>query len=53
MEYVSAVSELNYMTQVVIMLYEDPTKVIHFFLLYFYFNLYFTILFKSPIFFWI
>ncbi|XP_035216868.1 inositol hexakisphosphate and diphosphoinositol-pentakisphosphate kinase-like isoform X2 [Stegodyphus dumicola] len=26
MEYVSAVSELNYMTQVVIMLYEDPTK---------------------------
>ncbi|GAB6021308.1 hypothetical protein CHUAL_003923 [Chamberlinius hualienensis] len=26
MEYISAVSELNYMTQVVIMLYEDPTK---------------------------
>jgi len=26
MEYVSAVSELNYMTQVVIMLYEDPSK---------------------------
>jgi inositol hexakisphosphate/diphosphoinositol-pentakisphosphate kinase len=26
MEYVSLVSELNYMTQVVIMLYEDPTK---------------------------
>lgn len=26
MDYVSAVSELNYMTQVVIMLYEDPTK---------------------------
>lgn len=26
MEYVSAVSELNYMTQIVIMLYEDPTK---------------------------
>ncbi|XP_076356477.1 inositol hexakisphosphate and diphosphoinositol-pentakisphosphate kinase-like isoform X45 [Tachypleus tridentatus] len=26
MEYVSAVSELNYITQVVIMLYEDPTK---------------------------
>ncbi len=26
MEYVSVVSELNYMTQVVIMLYEDPTK---------------------------
>ena len=26
MEYVSRVSELNYMTQVVIMLYEDPTK---------------------------
>jgi len=27
MEYVSSVSELNYMTQIVIMLYEDPTKV--------------------------
>ena len=27
MEYVSKVSELNYMTQIVIMLYEDPTKV--------------------------
>ncbi|XP_043205881.1 inositol hexakisphosphate and diphosphoinositol-pentakisphosphate kinase-like isoform X4 [Amphibalanus amphitrite] len=26
MEYCSAVSELNYMSQVVIMLYEDPTK---------------------------
>lgn len=26
MEYVSAVSELNYMTQIVIMLYEDPSK---------------------------
>lgn len=26
MEYVSTVSELNYMTQIVIMLYEDPTK---------------------------
>ncbi|XP_063226372.1 inositol hexakisphosphate and diphosphoinositol-pentakisphosphate kinase 2 isoform X4 [Bacillus rossius redtenbacheri] len=26
MEYVSKVSELNYMSQVVIMLYEDPTK---------------------------
>ncbi|CAG7832693.1 unnamed protein product [Allacma fusca] len=26
MEYVSAVSELNYLTQIVIMLYEDPTK---------------------------
>ena len=26
MEYVSLVSELNYMTQVVIMLYEDLTK---------------------------
>ncbi|CAB4055053.1 PPIP5K [Lepeophtheirus salmonis] len=26
MEYVSLVSEMNYMTQVVIMLYEDPTK---------------------------
>ena len=27
MEYVNAVSELNYMTQIVIMMYEDPTKV--------------------------
>ena len=27
MDYVSKVSELNYMTQIVIMLYEDPTKV--------------------------
>ncbi len=27
MEYVNGVSELNYMTQIVIMLYEDPTKV--------------------------
>ena len=26
MEYVSAISELNYLTQIVIMLYEDPTK---------------------------
>ena len=26
MDYCSAVSELNYMSQVVIMLYEDPTK---------------------------
>lgn len=26
MEYVSTVSELNYMSQIVIMLYEDPTK---------------------------
>ena len=26
-EYISAVSELNYMTQIVIMMYEDPTKV--------------------------
>jgi hypothetical protein len=26
MQYVSMVSELNYMAQVVIMLYEDPTK---------------------------
>ncbi|CAH1111385.1 unnamed protein product [Psylliodes chrysocephalus] len=26
MEYVSCVSELNYMSQIVIMLYEDPTK---------------------------
>lgn len=29
MEYVNAVTELNYMTQIVIMLYEDPTKVIN------------------------
>ena len=28
MDYVNAVSELNYMTQIVIMLYEDPNKVI-------------------------
>ncbi|XP_042146437.1 inositol hexakisphosphate and diphosphoinositol-pentakisphosphate kinase isoform X6 [Ixodes scapularis] len=28
MEYINAVTELNYMTQIVIMLYEDPTKVI-------------------------
>ena len=28
MEYVNSVSELNYMTQIVIMLYEDPTKVL-------------------------
>ena len=26
MDYVSLISELNYMTQVVVMLYEDPTK---------------------------
>ena len=26
MDYVSAVSELNYLSQIVIMLYEDPTK---------------------------
>ena len=26
LDYVSLVSELNYMTQIVIMLYEDPTK---------------------------
>ncbi|KAK2178602.1 hypothetical protein NP493_538g05035 [Ridgeia piscesae] len=26
MEYINCVSELNYMTQIVIMLYEDPTK---------------------------
>ncbi len=26
MDYVNAVSELNYMTQIVIMMYEDPTK---------------------------
>ena len=30
MDYVDAVSELNYMTQIVIMMYEDPTKVSHF-----------------------
>ncbi len=27
MDYVSGISELNYMTQIVIMMYEDPTKV--------------------------
>lgn len=27
MEYLKVVSELNYMTQIVIMLYEDPNKV--------------------------
>ena len=27
MEYIDRVSELNYMTQIVIMMYEDPTKV--------------------------
>jgi len=27
MEYVNGVPELNYMTQIVIMMYEDPTKV--------------------------
>lgn len=27
MDYLSAVSELNYMTQIVIMLYEDNNKV--------------------------
>ena len=26
LDYISRVSELNYMTQIVIMLYEDPTK---------------------------
>ena len=26
MEYISMVSELNYMSQIVVMLYEDPTK---------------------------
>ena len=26
LEYCSLVSELNYMTQIVVMLYEDPTK---------------------------
>ena len=26
MDYVGAVSELNYLSQIVIMLYEDPTK---------------------------
>jgi len=33
MEYVNNASELNYMTQIVIMVYEDPNKV------YFDFNL--------------
>lgn len=28
MDYLNIVSELNYMTQIVIMLYEDPNKVI-------------------------
>lgn len=27
MDYLNVVSELNYMTQIVIMLYEDPNKV--------------------------
>lgn len=27
MDYLKVVSELNYMTQIVIMLYEDPNKV--------------------------
>lgn len=27
MDYLKVVSELNYMTQIVIMLYEDPSKV--------------------------
>lgn len=26
MDYIGAVSELNYLSQIVIMLYEDPTK---------------------------
>lgn len=30
MDYLSAVSELNYMTQIVIMLYEDNNKVVIF-----------------------
>lgn len=30
MKYVNEVPELNYMTQIVIMMYEDPTKVYHF-----------------------
>lgn len=30
MDYLSAVSELNYMTQIVIMLYEDNNKVFFF-----------------------
>lgn len=34
MDYLSAVSELNYMTQIVIMLYEDNNKVKAFVLLY-------------------
>ena len=28
MDYVSAVPELNYMSQVVVMMYEDPNKVL-------------------------
>lgn len=33
MDYLKVVSELNYMTQIVIMLYEDPNKVtVHLFL---------------------
>lgn len=28
MDYLNVVNELNYMTQIVIMLYEDPNKVI-------------------------
>lgn len=27
MNYINGVTELNYMTQIVIMMYEDPTKV--------------------------
>ena len=33
MDYLKVVSELNYMTQIVIMLYEDPNKVLHHLLL--------------------
>lgn len=38
MDYLSAVSELNYMTQIVIMLYEDNNKVESWMVL-FYFDL--------------
>lgn len=34
MDYLNVVNELNYMTQIVIMLYEDPNKVTEFLILY-------------------
>lgn len=43
MDYLSAVSELNYMTQIVIMLYEDNNKVV-FLLVCFYLFLLFMFL---------